>query len=131
MTITYANGTALNAVVLSREEEEIRAIAPGCDDVLAFTQIRGTWVSEELEPVTIQFECYSGAGAPAEYSDDHYLCPQELAASLIQSLLGACERDEAGADGFYVFSPQGTSVGIHRTELKKSRNLKTATAKVV
>ena len=117
--------------MLSREEEEIRAIAPGCDDVLAFTRIRGTWVSEELEPVTIQFECQTAAGAPAEYSDDDYICPKELAASLIQTLLGACERDEAGADGFYVFSPQGTSVGIHRTELKQRRNLKTATAKVV
>ena len=131
MTITYPNGTALNAVVLSREDEEIRAIAPGCDDVLAFTRIRGTWVSEELEPVTIQFECQSATGAPAEYSDDDYICPKELAASLIESLLGACERDEAGADGFYVFSPQGTSVGIHRTEIKQRKNFKTATAKVI
>ena len=63
MTITYPNGTALNAVVLSREDEEIRAIAPGCDDVLAFTRIRGTWVSEELEPVTIQFECQCAGAA--------------------------------------------------------------------
>ena len=55
MTITYPNGTVLPAVVLSRGEEEIRAIAPGCDDVLVFTRIRGTWVSEELEPVTIEF----------------------------------------------------------------------------
>jgi hypothetical protein len=131
MTITYANGTVLTAIVLSRDEEKIRAIAPGCDDVLAFTRIRGAWVSEELEPVTIQFEYQSAAGAPAEYSEDDYICPKELAASLIQTLLGAYERDEAAADGFYVFSPQGTSVGIHRTELKQSRNLKKATAKVV
>jgi hypothetical protein len=131
MTITYPNGTVLNAVVLSREEEEIRAIAPGCDDVLAFTRIRGTWVSEELEPVTIQFEYQTTAGAPAEYSDDDYVCPKELAASLIETLLGACERDEAGADSFYVFSPQGTSVGIHRTEIKQRKNFKTATAKVI
>jgi hypothetical protein len=130
MTITYPNGTVLTAIVLSRDEEAIRAIAPGCDDVLAFTRIRGAWVSEELEPVTIQFEYQAAAGAPAEYSDDDYICPKELAASLIQTLLGACERDEA-ADGFYVFSPQGTSVGIHRTELKQRKNLKTATAKVV
>ena len=131
MTITYPNGTVLPAVVLSRDEEEIRAIAPDCDDVLVFTRIRGMWVSEELEPVTIEFGCQTAAAAPAEYSDDDYICPKELAASLIQSLLGACERDEAGADGFYVFSPQGTNVAIHRTELKQSRNVKTATAKVV
>jgi len=131
MTITYPNGTVVTAIVLSRDEEEIRAIAPGCDDVLAFTRIRGAWVSDELEPVTIQFEYQNTAGAPAEYSDDDYICPKELAASLIQTLLGAYEQDEAAADGFYVFSPQGTSVGIHRTELKPRKNVKTATAKVV
>jgi hypothetical protein len=130
MTITYPNGTVLPAVVLSRGEQEIRAIAPGYDDVLAFTRIRGTWVSEDLEPVTIEFERQT-AGAPPAYSDDDYICPKELAASLIQTLLGACERDEAGADGFYVFSPQGTNVAIHRTELKQSRNVKAATAKVI
>ena len=131
MTITYPNGTVLPAVVLSRDAEEIRAIAPGCDDVLAFTRIQGMWVSEDLEPVTIAFEYQTAAGAPDAYSDDDYICPKELAASLIQTLLGACERDEADADGFYVFSPQGTGVGIHRTELKQSRRQKTATAKVV
>jgi hypothetical protein len=130
MTINYPNGTVLPAVVLSRGEEEIRAIAPDCEDVLVFTRIRGMWVSEELEPVTIEFG-RQAAATPVEYSDDDYICPKELAASLIQSLLGACERDEAGADGFYVFSPQGTNVAIQRTELKQSRNVKTASAKVV
>ena len=130
MTISYPNGTVLPAVVLSRDEEEIRAIAPDCDDVLVFKRIRGMWVSEELEPVTIEFGCQTSA-APAAYSDDDYICPKELAASLIQSLLGACERDEAGADGFYVFSPQGTNVAIQRTDLKPSRKFNTATAKVV
>ena len=130
MTITYPNGTVLTAIVLSRDEEEIRAIAAGCDDVLAFKRIRGAWVSEELEPVAIQFEYQVSAETPAEYSEDDYICPRELAANLIQTLLGACERDEAGTDGLYVFSPQGASVGIHRTELKQPKNLKNA-AKVI
>jgi hypothetical protein len=130
MIITYPNGAVLKAVVLSRAEDEIRAIAPGCDDVLAFMRIRSTWVSEELEPVTIEFECQT-VGEPAEYSEDDYICPKELAASLIQTLLGACERDEAAENGFYVFSPQGTSVGIHRSELKPCRDFKTGAAKVV
>src|SRR5674476_1370420 len=53
VTITYPNGTVLEAIVLSHEENEIRAIAAGCDDVLAFTRIHGTWISEEVEPVAI------------------------------------------------------------------------------
>src|ERR1039458_4973537 len=55
VTITYPNGIILEAIVLSHEENEIRAIAAGCDDVLAFTRIHGTWISEEIEPVAIEF----------------------------------------------------------------------------
>jgi hypothetical protein len=47
MTITYPNGTVLEAIMLSHEENEIRAIAAGCGDVLAFTRIHGTWISEK------------------------------------------------------------------------------------
>ena len=56
MTINYSNGTALEALVLSHDDHEIRAIAPGGEDALAFTRVHGTWISKELEPVTISFE---------------------------------------------------------------------------
>jgi hypothetical protein len=56
VTINYPNGAVLKAIVLSHDEHGIRAIAPGCGDVLAFTCIQGAWISERLEPVTIEFE---------------------------------------------------------------------------
>lgn len=56
VTITYPNGAALKAIVLSLDEHEIRSIAPGGDDPLVFTRDHGTWISEELEPVTLEFE---------------------------------------------------------------------------
>ena len=93
MTITYPNGTALKAIVLSHDEHAIRAIAAGRDDALAFTRIHGTWISEEIEPVTIEFE-WQRRGASHTCSADDCVCPKELAACLIATLLGGCQREE-------------------------------------
>ncbi len=56
MTINYPNGAVLKAIALSHDEHEIRAIAPGCEDALAFTGIHGAWILEGLGPVTIELE---------------------------------------------------------------------------
>jgi hypothetical protein len=74
VTIIYPNGTVLKAIVLSHEDHKIRAVAAGCDDVLDFTRIHGTWISEECEAVTIEFDWRRGAGhAPSE---DDCVCPR-------------------------------------------------------
>ena len=85
MTITYLNGTVLEAIVQSHEENAIRAIAAGCEDVLVFTCIHGTWISEELEPVAIEF-AWQRRGTSPSPSEDACVCPKALAARLIQSL---------------------------------------------
>ena len=102
--------------MLSREEHEIRAAAAGCDDVLVFTRIQGTWISEDLEPVTFEFE-WQRRVAPQAGSEDDYVCPKELADRLIAGLLGSGEPDEAEAPRLYVFSPEGTRVAIRRKDL--------------
>lgn len=107
MTITYSNGTVLKAIVLSHEDHTIRAIAPSCEDVLAFTCIHGTWISEEIEPVTIVFEWQRRGAIPA-FSEDDCVCPKELATRLIQMLFGGGEPDEATGEALYVFSPAGS-----------------------
>ena len=53
-----------------------------------------TWISEELEPVTIEFE-WQRRQASHPCPEDDCVCPKELAASLISTLLGGGERDEA------------------------------------
>src|ERR1017187_8040738 len=93
----------------NREEHEIRAAAAGCDDVLVFTRIQGTWISEELEPVTFEFEWQRRVASPA-WSEDEYVCPKKLAERLISMLLGSDEPDQADADRLYVFSPEGDRV---------------------
>ena len=85
MTISYPNGTVLQAIVLSHDEHGIRANATGCDDVLAFTRIHDTWISEEIDPVTMTFEWQRSRRVPAP-SEDDCVCPKDLAARLIQSL---------------------------------------------
>jgi hypothetical protein len=115
VTITYPNGTVLEAIVLSHEENEIRAIATGCDDVLAFTRIHGTWISEEIEPVAIEFVWQRRRKSPVT-SEDDCVCPKELAARLIESLFRGCEPKEAVADPVHVFSPEGRRAAIHLTE---------------
>lgn len=90
MTITYLDGTVLEAIVISHEENEIRAIAAGCGDVLAFTRIHGTWISEEIEPVAIEF-AWQRRRKPPVTSEDDCVCPKELAACLIESLFRGCE----------------------------------------
>ena len=117
VTITYSNGTVLRAIVLSHEEHEIRAIAPGCDDVLSFTCIHGTWISEALDPVTIEFAWQRRGTSPAP-AEAACICSKTLAARLIQSLFGGCEPVAAESDSLYVFSPDGRRVAISFSELQ-------------
>lgn|ERR1039458_1193394 len=117
VTITYPNGTVLEAIVLSHEETEIRAMATGSDDVLAFTRIHGTWISEEVEPVVIEF-AWQRPGTSPSTSKDNCVCSKALAARLVQSLFSGGEPEEAVADPVHVFSPEGRRVAIHLTELQ-------------
>ncbi len=99
VTITYPNGQVLNAIVLSHDEHEVRASAPGYDDVLAFTCFHGLWISDDGEPVTIEFEWQRCDERPA-YSETDFICAKELAARLIAALLRSDERDEAVETAF-------------------------------
>ena len=116
MTITYPNGKVLQAIVLSHDENEIRASAPGCDDVLAFTCVEGIWISEDGQPVTIAFT-WQRRPTPPSFSDPDFICPKQLAARLIGSLLWGLEPDKAVENTFFVFKPQGARVALQASEL--------------
>ena len=85
MTITYPNGAVLEAILLSRSEDELRATVAGCDDVLVFTRIFGYWISEDSKPVTIKFEWQRRAAAHVPAEED-CICPKELAGRLVSML---------------------------------------------
>ena len=55
MTLIYADGSRTEAFLLARTENRIRVAIPGSDDPLEFTDMHGTWVSEDCEPVCVEF----------------------------------------------------------------------------
>src|SRR5437660_1418878 len=114
MTITYSNGTVLEAILASHQENEIRAIVPACDDVLTLNRIHGAWISEDLEPVAIAF-AWQRCGAPQVPAENECICPTALAAHLISTLLNGCEPDEAADDALFGFDPEGIGAAIRRT----------------
>lgn len=90
MTITYLDGTVVQAVALSHDDNEIRAIAPGCDDVLAFSRVRDRWVSDEIDPVAIDFELQQRPARPV-LSEEDCVCSKDLAARLIQTFFAGSD----------------------------------------
>jgi hypothetical protein len=112
MTITYPNGTVLKAIVLSHENNEIRAITAGCDDVLVFTYVQVIWTSEDLVPVTLKFEWQQSGEVPTP-SEDDCVCPKELAIRLIQKLFGGDQAEAVPICSIFPMSPS-----IRRPELR-------------
>jgi hypothetical protein len=95
MTITYANGQSIKAALVVRTDNRIRVAFAGHDDLTEFTQINGTWVSEDCEAVQIEF------GWPArtnrEYKEEDFICSKDLAARLIHLLLNPEVDEEVSA----------------------------------
>lgn len=95
MKIRYQNGTVIEGSTLSRTEETMRVAVKGRDDVMQFTNIHGTWVSEDCEPVILEVGMTRRPGAA--YSDDCFICSPELAGRLVCLLFtstAADSRDE-------------------------------------
>ena len=114
MTITYPDGNIVEALLLLRGNETLRAAAPAYDDVLTFTRMGGTWKSEAGEPVKIQFawERRVNALTPIE---TECVCSKMLASRLLQ-LLALCSAGPEWIDGMeYVFSAAGDRVRIQQT----------------
>jgi hypothetical protein len=118
VTITCPHGHVLEASLLSRQHDEIRAAAAGCDDALVFTRFSSTWVSEDLEPVVIRFAWQRSRPFPAA-SEENCVCPKELANRLIDSLLHGCDRElESHSLGNHKSEEDHES--LQRTELQPS-----------
>lgn len=107
VTITYPNRTVLKAIVLSHDEQAIRAIAPGCTDVLSFTEHHGIWFSDDLEPVTITFE-WQRLGMSSIPAAADCICPKELAAKLIHLLVADDDGVEVRSDGVSALNDKAT-----------------------
>jgi hypothetical protein len=81
MKIRYTTGTVCEALLLSRGKDTLRAAVAGSNDALIFTHTHGTWLSEEWEPVQIEFAWGRGNGNIASEAD--CICSKSLAYHLI------------------------------------------------
>jgi hypothetical protein len=96
MTIRYRNGSQQQAILLSRTESAIRVAILGSDDVVEFRALAECWISEDCEPVQIEF-------FPARHDADRIptldecVCSTELAADLIEKLFSGDTESQMGS----------------------------------
>jgi hypothetical protein len=70
----------------------MRVAVEGCDDAAEFIKVHGTWISEDCEPVTLEYG--PRRTAPATPSDADCICSRDLAARLIDLLLTDSAEDQ-------------------------------------
>jgi hypothetical protein len=96
MNIRYTNGYQIEGVLLSRDEHSMRVAIHGSDDVLHLNEIHGTWISEDCEPVQVDFAWTRHNDMPVVTVDD-CICDKELAAKLLHMLFAGDNEAEAEA----------------------------------
>jgi hypothetical protein len=97
MVLLYADGSKTEAFLLARTENKIRVAIPGSDDPLELTDVRGTWVTEDCEPVRVEFAWQSKTREQIRTEAD-CICSHDLAARLLHLLWNADEEDASQAD---------------------------------
>jgi hypothetical protein len=90
MTIKYADGRAVEGIILSRTDDTMRVAISEGDDAVMFTWVGGTWISENCEPVEIQFE-WQRRAPQKPVSEADCICSKELVGRLVQRLFGGNE----------------------------------------
>jgi hypothetical protein len=94
MTIQYSNGLKVLAILLSRDGERMRVAVRDSADALEFFQHgSGVWISEDCEPVQIEF-AWQGKMRQEVVSDADCVCSHELASRLLHLLFTGDEQTE-------------------------------------
>jgi hypothetical protein len=72
----------------------LRVAVRGGSDVLELRQINGRWVSDDCEPVDVEFAWLRQQELPTVSIND-FICPPELAAKLLHMLFSGEDDDAA------------------------------------
>ncbi len=95
MTITFADGRAIQGIVLNRTDDTLRAATRESGDIVELHTSDGLWVSEKGEPVQIEF-VWERRSAKEELTESDFICSHDLAALLVQLLpIDSSEEDTA------------------------------------
>jgi len=111
MTITYANGSTVGALLLSSQEGVVRAAVAGHDDVRIFKQADGVWRAEDGQTVQIVYAWQKHTLAPVA-DESHFICSKELGRQLISNLMNGADLYEEASAPFYVFSGENRRLRI-------------------
>jgi hypothetical protein len=91
MVLIYADGSRTEAFLLARTENKMRVAIPGSDDPLELTDIHGTWVTENCDPVRVEF-AWQGKTRAQILTEADCICSHDLAARLLHLLWSADEE---------------------------------------
>ena len=114
MTITYADGIAVEARLLSSEGNVMRLAIAGDEDVRLFRRIDGSWRAENGQHVELQYSWQDDWRALLP-EESPFICSMTVARRLIANLMNGSELLGGGADPFYVFSAEKRRVRVHST----------------
>ena len=105
MFLTYANGSKVEGILLARTESKIRVAISGAEDPMELTNIRGTWVTDDCEPVRVEF-AWEGKTNEEVLSEADCVCSHDLAARLLHLLWSGSDEEALKSRSPFV---QGTS----------------------
>jgi hypothetical protein len=105
MTITSADGTVVESLLLSFEEPVLRLAIAGDDDVRVFRCIDRVWRAENGQQVQLKYAWQNDRPAPIP-EESHFICSEEVARQLIGNLMNGSEMQDGGVNPFYVFSAE-------------------------
>jgi hypothetical protein len=112
MTITYADGTVVEALPISFQAPVLRLAVAGRDDVRVFECIEGLWQTEDGEQVQLRYPPRNEVPAPTP-EESHFICSAAVARQLMNNLLlNSSELRNDGADPFYVFAAEKRRVRV-------------------
>jgi hypothetical protein len=120
MTITYADGRTVDALVLSSQGDVLRVAVAGHDDVRIFRQVDGIWRGEDRQPVQLTYAWQKDTSVPVP-EESHFICSTEVGRQLISSLMDGSEINEGGPAPFYVFSEEKRR--LHITVLRGQQRM--------
>ena len=92
MTIHRADGHRIEAALLARYQHAVRVAVQGSEDAVEFKEWHGTWISEDCEPVRIEFDWDEHASEPPS-QECALLCSPERVRRVIGVLRGD-QRDD-------------------------------------
>ena len=79
MTIKYSDGRRIEGVILSPGDSAMRVALKRAEDTMDFAFMAGTWVSENGEPVEVEY-AWQRHALKKPVSEADCICSKELAA---------------------------------------------------